>query len=73
MHCSDEREKAFNILSFAFKMVYKVLETISKSLYICAFDSSRLSTAFIIAALVSIVMHLLLIVFVDKVVMVIEN
>ena len=54
-------------------MVYKVLETISKSLYICAFDSSHLSTAFIIAALVSIVMHLLLIVFVDKVVMVIEN
>ena len=47
-------------------MVYKVLETISKSLHIYAFDFSCLSTAFIIATLVSIVMRfLLLVVFVD--------
>ena len=49
-------------------MVYKVLETISNSLHICAFDFSRSSTAFIIAALVSIVMcFLLLVLFVDMV------
>ena len=47
-----------------------MLDTISKSLNICAFDFSCLSTAFIIAGLVSIVMpFLLLVVFVDMVAM----
>ena len=55
-------------LVLTFKMVYKVLERISKSLHICAFDFSCLSTAFIIATLVSIVMRfLLLVVFADMV------
>ena len=35
MYFSDEREIAFNILSFSFKKVYTVLETVSKSLHIC--------------------------------------
>ena len=47
MYCSKEREIAFNILCFSSKMVFTVLETISKSLHVCAFDFSCLSNAFI--------------------------
>ena len=55
-------------------MVHTVLGMILKYLHICAFDFFHLATAFIITTLVSIVMHfLLLVVFIDMVVMTIEN
>ena len=60
MYCSDEREIAINILSFSFKMMSTMLETILKYLHICAFDFSLLSTTFIIATLVAIEMRFLL-------------
>ena len=74
MYCSDEREVALNIiniLSFAFKMVYTVLETNLKSLHICALAFLHLSTAFIITTLVLIIMPFLLFffVFIDMVAM----
>ena len=57
MYCSNEKEIDLNILSFSFKMVctwgFKQL----RSLHICAFDFSCLSTAFIIATLVLIVIR----------------
>ena len=59
MYCSDEREIAFNILSFSFK---QVLEMISKSQHIRTLDFTHLSTAFIIATLVSIVIRFLLLI-----------
>ena len=66
MYCFDEREIAFHILPFSFKMVCTMPETISKSLHICAFDFTCLSTAFIIITSVLIVMRfLLLAVFID--------
>ena len=74
MYCSDEREIAFNILCFPFKLVYTLLGTVSKSLHICAFDFFCLATAFIIAALVWIVMcFLLLVALVDMITMEDEN
>ena len=62
MHCSDERKIAFNILPFCLKWCSTVIETISKSLRICTFNFSCLSTAFIIGTLVLIVVYFLLLV-----------
>ena len=48
---------SFNILYFSFKVVCTLLETISKSLCICALFFFHLSTAFIIATFLLIAMH----------------
>ena len=70
MYCSDEREITLNIIPLSFKMLYMLIKTISRLLYICAVDFSPLSSEFIIAALVWIAIHfLILVVCVDMAVM----